>query len=111
MDNTSKKRFEIKKGHLKFYIGDDETNALAKITFDYKEGTLVINHTIVSELLKGQGVAKALVEHVVAFARLEKLKVLPICDYAKNVMTRDKQYRDILSEEILLAINDDNKEE
>lgn len=111
MENTSKNCYEIKKGDLKFYIGEDETNALAKITFVYKEDTLVINHTIVSELLKGQGVARTLVEHVVAFARLEKLKILPICDYAKNVLIKDTQYRDVLAEEILNAIKDDNKED
>ena len=45
MENKSNINIEIKKGNLKFYIGDDETNTLAKITFIYNEGNLVIEHT------------------------------------------------------------------
>lgn len=94
---------EIKKGNLKFYIGEDESNALAKITFIYKDNNLVIEHTIVSDALKGQGVARTLVDAVVAFAKEENLKIIPVCDYAKKVLTQDETYRDVLADEVLLA--------
>lgn len=94
---------EIKKGNLKFYIGEDESNALAKITFIYKDNNLVIEHTIVSDVLKGKGVARTLVDAVVAFAKEENLKIIPVCDYAKKVMTQDEAYKDILADEVLLA--------
>lgn len=110
MENKSNINIEIKKGNLKFYIGDDETNTLAKITFIYNEGNLVIEHTIVSDILKGQGVARLLVERVVAFAKLENIKIIPVCDYAKKVLTQDETYRDILADEGLLTTTDANKE-
>ncbi len=100
--NTNNK-LEIKKGNLKFYIGEDESNALAKITFIYKDNNLVIEHTIVSDALKGQGVARTLVDVVVAFAKEENLKIIPVCDYAKKVLTQDETYRDVLADEVLLA--------
>jgi hypothetical protein len=101
---------EIKKGNLKFYIGDDEANPLAKITFIYKADNLVIEHTIVNDSLKGQGVAKTLVEAVVTFAKQEKVKIIPVCDYAKKVLTQDDTYRDVLASEVLQSISEANKE-
>jgi hypothetical protein len=97
------KNLEIKKGNLKLYIGEDESNALAKITFIYKDDNLVIEHTIVSDALKGQGVARKLVDAVVALAKAENMKIIPVCDYAKKVLTQDDTYRDILADEVFLT--------
>lgn len=105
MATKTNNNLEIKKGNLKFYIGEDEANALAKITFIYKENDLVIEHTIVSDALKGQGVARTLVEAVVDFAKKENIKIIPVCDYAKKVLIQDETYRDILADEFLLTIN------
>ena len=110
MENKTNNNLEIKKGNLKFYIGEDESSSLAKITFIYKDGNLVIEHTIVSESLKGQGVARTLVDKVVAFAKEENLKIYPVCDYAKKVLTQDKAYRDILADDVSLTTVDTNKE-
>lgn len=105
MATNTNNNLEIKKGNLKFYIGEDESNALAKITFIYKENDLVIEHTIVSDALKGQGVARSLVEAVVDFAKKENIKIIPVCDYAKKVLIQDETFRDILADEVLLTIN------
>ncbi|MCC2251094.1 MAG: GNAT family N-acetyltransferase [Bacillota bacterium] len=87
----------VKKGDHKFYIGDDEQNPEAEITFDTSdEGHIIITHTKVSEELRGQGVAGKLVDEVVNFARREEKKIKPACSYAKNKMERTPEYRDIL---------------
>jgi len=111
MENKTNNQLEIKTGHLKFYIGDDESKALAEITFVYEGNNLIIEHTIVTEALKGQGVARTLVDRVVDFARLEKHKIIPVCDYAKKVLTQNAQYQDILADEVLLTRADENKED
>lgn len=103
MDGNTNNNLEIKKGNLKFYIGEDESNALAKITFIHKDNNIVIEHTIVSDALKGQGVARTLVDAVVAYAKEENIKIIPVCDYAKKVLTQDEMYRDVLADEVLLA--------
>ncbi len=103
MDGNTNNNLEIKKGNLKFYIGEDESNALAKITFIHKDNNIVIEHTIVSDALKGQGVARTLVDAVVAYAKEENIKIIPVCNYAKKVLTQDETYRDVLANEVLLA--------
>lgn len=89
----------IKEGKERFYIGEKESDPLAEITFSRKKpGVLVIEHTYVSEALKGQGIGKQLVKRVAEYARQEGIKIIPRCKYAQKVMTGSEEYRDILAE-------------
>lgn len=91
---------EIRKGKNKFFIGENGENPLAEITFFTSgEGKITIEHTIVSESLKGQGIGQQLVEKVVEYARKENMRVIPQCAYAKKVMTKSDEYRDVLINE------------
>ena len=88
---------DIKKGNNKFYIGESEEQMVARIT--WKNGgnnIIVIDHTIVDPSLRGQGVAGLLLAKVVEMARAENLKVVPVCSYAVNRLTRNNEYEDIL---------------
>lgn len=90
----------IKKGNNQFYIGENAENALAKITFvPQGENQIIVDHTYVSEVFKGQGVGKLLVKKVVEYARENNKKIIPVCSYAKKVLTEGKEYRDILIED------------
>jgi len=87
----------IKKGENQFYIGEDIENPLAEITFiRADESKIVIEHTYVSDSLRGQGIALQLVNKVVEYARFENKKIIPICPYAKKVMTENEKYKDVL---------------
>lgn len=87
----------IKKGNGKFYIGESEDNVQAEITFQEVEGVLTVDHTFVSEELRGGGVAGKLVEQVVTYAREEGKKINPVCDYAKKKIERTPAYQDVLA--------------
>ena len=90
---------EIKKDKNKFYIGESSQNALAEITFvPDGESKIIVNHTYVSESLRGQGIALKLVEKVIEYARQENIKIIPLCSYVEKVMTRNEEYKDVLSE-------------
>ncbi|TFJ91298.1 GNAT family N-acetyltransferase [Lentibacillus salicampi] len=90
---------DIKKGDHKFYIGDDEQNPKAEIT--YKEsGTneLNVDHTYVSDELRGEGIGGKLVEKMVSYARNEGKTIDPTCPYAKQKMEETPAYQDVLAE-------------
>ncbi len=88
---------EIKKGNKKFYVGDSEANPDAEITFvNVDENKIRIDHTNVSEKLKGQGVGNKLVKRVVDFAREENKKIIPLCPFAKAEFEKNKEYEDVL---------------
>lgn len=57
---------------------------------------LIIDHTEVSEDLRGKGTAQKLVEKAVLYARENNIKILPLCTFANTVMTKNKDYQDIL---------------
>jgi|LGOV01.1.fsa_nt_gb predicted GNAT family acetyltransferase len=88
---------EILKGTNKFYIGETEENFIAEITYKYhSEDVIIIDHTYVDPLLRGQNVAGRLLASIVEMARKENLKVIPVCSYAVLKLTRNNQYEDIL---------------
>lgn len=60
------------------------------------EDRIIIEHTEVSEKLKGQGVGKLLVNHAVEFARKNNLKIVPLCPFAKAVLMKSKEFEDVL---------------
>ena len=60
-------------------------------------GTLVMTHTAVHPSLQGRGIAAALVERALAFARAEGLKVDPVCSYVQGYLQRHPESRGLLA--------------
>lgn len=89
---------DIKKGDHKFYIGDDEQNPIAEITYKEAGGNeLNVDHTYVSGELRGEGIGGQLVDKIVSYARDEGKKIDPTCSYAKKKMEETPEYRDVLA--------------
>ena len=88
----------IKQSDKSFYVGDSEKSPLAEMTFVYAgEAIIIIDHTSVSDELRGQNIGKQLLEKLIGFAREKNKKVIPLCPFAKNEMMRNKEeYADIL---------------
>lgn len=57
---------------------------------------LIIDHTEVSDVLKGKGAGKQLVAAAVDHARRHDLKILPLCPFAKSVFDRVTEWQDVL---------------
>lgn len=88
---------DIKPGQDKFYIGDDEAKPLAEITFVLEgDDRLIIEHTRVSEALRGGGVGRRLVDAVAGLARSENKKIISHCPYAKKILAGNAEYSDVL---------------
>lgn len=83
-----------KKG--KFYI-DIEGNQEAEMTYTYAgNDKMIIDHTEVSEKLKGQGIGYKLVEAAVDFMRTNHIKAIPLCPFANAVFKKKTEYSDRL---------------
>jgi predicted GNAT family acetyltransferase len=91
---------KINKSGNMFYVGDTVENRLAEITYRQKGNTLIIDHTLVKDELRGQGVAKKLVDEVVSYARSENLKIYPVCSYAVKILAGKEEYADVVVDEV-----------
>ena len=79
-----------------FYIQPEEIQ-LAEMTYYWSgERETTIDHTEVKEALKGQGAAKRLVEAAVIWARENKVKIVPVCPYAKSTLEKTVEWHDVL---------------
>lgn len=87
---------EIKKGTKSFYVGDNEEEPLAKMGMVYNGDEIIIDHTFVSEQLRGQNVGRQLLKKVVEFSRENNKKIVPTCPYAKAELNKNVDYKDVL---------------
>lgn len=87
---------EIKQGNNKFYVGEDENNPKAEITYKQVDNNEIeIDHTGVSDELGGQGLGTKLVDAVVEHARQNNLKIIASCPFAKDVLEKNDNYQDV----------------
>lgn len=89
-------QFEQSDSKGAFFVEENQHH-LATMTFS-KAGDqlLIIDHTEVSDVLRGKNVGKQLVAAAVEHARKNNLKILPLCPFAKSVFERVKEYQDVL---------------
>lgn len=79
-----------------FYI-EDNGKQIASLNYVFAgETKLIIDHTIVDKTYEGKGLGRFLVKTVVDYAREHKIKILPLCPYAKAVFDKTEEYRDVL---------------
>lgn len=79
-----------------FYV-EEEGKRLAEMTFSKAGDTrIIIDHTEVSDALRGKGAGKQLVVAAVDHARKNELKILPLCPFAKSVFDRTSEFSDVL---------------
>ena len=88
---------EIKSGKNKFYIGESESQALAYITFadGQQDNVIVADHTFVKPELRGQNVARALLDRLANYAREHNLKIKPVCSYVVKSFEKSSAYNDV----------------
>ncbi|MGW8123585.1 GNAT family N-acetyltransferase [Roseivirga echinicomitans] len=79
-----------------FYY-EKEGKRLAEMTFS-KAGSdkIIIDHTTVNDSLKGTGMGGKLVEYAVDYARKHKVKIIPLCTFAKAKLERNPAWNDVL---------------
>ncbi len=81
----------------RFYLSNQE-GELGEMTYVYAgSGKIIIDHTEVDPVLRGQNAGKKLLEAAVSWAREQRLKILPLCPFAKAVMMKNRElYEDVL---------------
>ncbi len=78
-----------------FIAGDDAV--LAEMIYTLPSADkMIIEHTEVSDQLRGQNIGYQLVHTAVEFARKHELKIIPLCPFANAVFKKKPEFADIL---------------
>lgn len=78
-----------------FFI-EQEGKVVAEMTYSrVNDKLIIIDHTLVDDSLAGQGVARSLLDALVAWARESSTKVLATCPYAIAQFNKDPSIADV----------------
>lgn len=79
-----------------FFLAEEAGKRMGYLSYEWANPTkFAILHTVVEEEFQGRGVAKALVNAAVSFARENGYKIMPLCPYAEKLFLRDSSYDDV----------------
>lgn len=79
-----------------FFVERDG-NILAEMTYTMSSpDKMIIEHTEVSDELRGQNVGYQLVHTAVDYARKHNIKIIPLCPFANSVFKKKTEYQDVL---------------
>ncbi len=77
------------------YEYEQDGKKLAEIEWNLRNGIMDMTHTYVSDVLRGQGVAKKLLDQAADYARENHYKMNPICSYVVAAFEKSKSYDDV----------------
>ena len=80
-----------------FYVEENEIT-LAEMTYSMTgTGLMIIDHTEVSDELRGKNAGYQLVKAAVEYARTNHIKIIPLCPFAKSVFDKKHdEFGDVL---------------
>lgn len=85
---------QLEEEEFAFRTMQDE-EVLAEISWTMLGDVMAMEHTFVSEQLRGQGVAKKLLDRAADYAREHEYKMEPICSYVVTAFERYSEYEDL----------------
>lgn len=90
-----------KEGTVRHNVGDSrfevvEEGLLSVVDYTRTAGEIALTHTYVPVELRGRGIAEKLVRAALAFARTEKLRVVPTCSYVDAFIARHTEFQPLL---------------
>lgn len=84
-----------KGGNIYSFVYEKDGEVLANIDWVLRDNIMDMNHTYVSQVLRGQGVAKKLLDRAAEYARENNYKMNPICSYVVSSFEKSAEYDDI----------------
>jgi len=61
------------------------------------DGKIIIDHTFVDSVFRGENVGKDLVKAGIDFARERNLKIIALCPFAMSEIQKNPEYADVLA--------------
>jgi uncharacterized protein len=86
-----------KAGTKGMFFVEQDGNILAEMVYTQPAADkMIIEHTEVSDLLRGQKVGNQLVDSAVDYARKQGIRIIPLCPFANALFKKTPAYKDVL---------------
>ena len=83
-----------------FFVPGEEEDFLAELIYNKQDdGNMIIEHTHVDDELRGQNIGYQLVHSAVEYAKSHNLKIIPLCPFAKAVIDKKPEFKEVLKGE------------
>lgn len=97
MPETPSVRHE-RSDHRGEFVLEQDGERVGELGYTITGSQLTIRHTEVNPRLRGRGAARQLLDAAIAFAREQRLMVVPRCSYASAVFARSPaEFADVIS--------------
>jgi len=88
---------QIDQGAKGYFVATDAENEAGRMSYTYAGNSkIIIDHTEVNNAYRGQNIGKRILMEVVNYARENKIKIIPLCPFAKSVFDKMEEIRDVL---------------
>lgn len=88
---------QFNREHKGFFKATIDGKEAGRMTYSWAgENRIIVDHTEVNPDFSGQGVGQKLIENVLAYARENNLKIIPLCPFAKAQFDRHPDWHDVL---------------
>jgi predicted GNAT family acetyltransferase len=88
---------QIDQGTKGYFVASDAEHEAGRITYTFAGNSkIIIDHTEVNNAYRGQNIGKRILMEVVNYARENKIKIIPLCPFAKSVFDKVEEIRDVL---------------
>jgi len=79
------------------WVIERDGKTLAELSYTTAGSRVILDHSDVSDALRGTGSGKKLVIAAAQWARESNVKLMPLCPFAKSVFDKTPDIRDVLS--------------
>ena len=80
-----------------FFVEYDDEIAAELVYHLASDGKMIIEHTEVDDVLRGKDIGYELVHAAVEYARHHRMKILPVCSFARTVFDKKPDFGDVLA--------------
>ena len=88
---------QIDQGTKGFFVALDGDKETGRITYTFAgKSKIIIDHTEVNDMYRGQNIGKRILMEIVEYARENKIKIIPLCPFAKAIFEKVESIRDVL---------------
>ena len=89
---------QIKEGAKGRFDAMDENKIVGSMFYTFAgETKMIISHTEVDDAYRGENIGKRILMSIVEYARENKIKIIPLCPFAKSVFDKVESIRDVLT--------------